>query len=124
MRACIAKVHRATVAEAALNRVGSITVDEAPLGQSGIQPFPYRDITSVSNGRLRQTCVMADPRGRGDICLNGPPVRHFPKGHKIIVLAAGWFEPAQRKDIDPVSVIVEDDANLRTKALRPKRLAH
>jgi aspartate 1-decarboxylase len=64
---------------------------------------------------------MAGPRGGGDICLNGPPARHFQKGDKIIVLAEGWFEPGEMRDIDPVIVIVEDDANLKTKILRPKQ---
>jgi len=124
IRACIAKVHRATVTEADLKRVGSITVDEALLGQSGTQPFRDLNITGISNGALRQTDVMAGPRVRGDLRLYGPPARHFHGGHRIIVLAAGRFEPAERKDIDPVSVNVEDDANLRTQTLRPKRPAH
>ena len=121
IRACIAKIHRATVTEADLNYVGSITIDEDLLEQSGIQPFQYVNITNVANGVFWQTYVMAGPRGRGDICLNGPPARHFQKGDKIIVLAEGWFQPGEMKDIDPVIVIVEDDANRKTSILRPAR---
>jgi aspartate 1-decarboxylase len=121
IRACIAKIHRATVTEADLNYVGSITIDQALLEQSGIRPFQYVNITNVSNGVLWQTYVMAGPRGGGDICLNGPPARHFQKGDKIIVLAEGWFKPEEMKDIDPVIVIVEDDANRKTRILRPAR---
>lgn len=121
IRACIAKIHRATVTEADLNYVGSITIDEALLEQSGIHPFQYVNITNVANGVFWQTYVMAGPRGRGDICLNGPPARHFQKGDKIIVLAEGWFEPAEMRDIDPVIVIVEDDANRKTSIIRPAR---
>jgi len=121
IRACIAKIHRATVTEADLNYVGSITIDQALLEQSGIHPFQYVNITNVSNGVLWQTYVMAGPRGKGDVCLNGPPARHFQKGDKIIVLAEGWFEPGEMKDIDPVVVIVEDDANRRTRIVRPAR---
>ena len=121
IRACIAKIHRATVTEADLNYVGSITIDEALLEQSGIHPFQYVNITNVANGVFWQTYVMAGPRGRGDICLNGPPARHFQKGDKIIVLAEGWFQPEEMKDIDPVIVIVEDDANRKTSILRPAR---
>jgi aspartate 1-decarboxylase len=121
IRACIAKIHRATVTEADLNYVGSITIDVALLEQSGIHPFQYVNITNVSNGVFWQTYVMAGPRGRGDICLNGPPARHFQKGDKIIVLAEGWFEPGEMPGIDPVIVIVEDDANLKTSILRPAR---
>jgi aspartate 1-decarboxylase len=118
IRACIAKIHRATVTEADLNYVGSITIDEALLELSGIRPFQYVNITNVSNGVFWQTYVMAGPRGRGDICLNGPPARHFQKGDKIIILAEGYFEPQEMHDIDPVIVIVEDDANLQTRVIR------
>ncbi len=68
-----------------------------------------------------QTYVMAGPRGRGDICLNGPPARHFQKGDKIIVLAEGWFQPEEMAGIDPVIVIVEDDRNQKTSIIRPAR---
>ena len=121
IRACIAKIHHATVTQADLLYVGSITIDQSLLEQSGIHPFQYVNITNVSNGVLWQTYVMAGPRGGGDICLNGPPARHFQKGDKIIVLAEGWFRPEEMKDIDPVIVIVEDDANRKTRILRPAR---
>ena len=121
IRACIAKIHRATVTEADLNYVGSITIDEALLEQSGIRPFQYVNITNVANGVFWQTYVMAGPRGRGDICLNGPPARHFQKGDRIIVLAEGWFQPEEMADIDPVIVIVEDDRNQKTSIIRPAR---
>jgi aspartate 1-decarboxylase len=118
IRACIAKIHRATVTEADLNYVGSITIDENLLDQSGIRPFQYVNITNVSNGVFWQTYVMAGPRGGGDICLNGPPARHFQRGDKIIILAEGYFEPREMDHIDPVIVIVEDDRNLQTRVIR------
>ncbi len=121
IRACIAKIHRATVTEADLDYVGSITIDEALLEQSGIRPFQYVNITNVANGVFWQTYVMAGPRGRGDICLNGPPARHFQKGDRIIVLAEGWFQPEEMAGIDPVIVIVEDDRNRKTSIIRPAR---
>jgi aspartate 1-decarboxylase len=119
VRACIAKIHRATVTEADLDYVGSITVDEALLEMSGIRPSQYVNITNVANGVFWQTYVMAGPRGRGDICLNGPPARHFQRGDKIIILAEGWFEPAELEGHEPVIVIVEDDQNRRARLLRP-----
>ena len=121
IRACIAKIHRATVTEADLDYVGSITIDEALLEQSGIRPFQYVNVTNVANGVFWQTYVMAGPRGRGDICLNGPPARHFQRGDKIIVLAEGWFQPEEMAGLDPVIVIVEDDRNQKTSIIRPAR---
>jgi aspartate 1-decarboxylase len=122
IRACIAKIHRATVTEADLNYVGSITIDENLLELSGIRPFQYVNITNVSNGTFWQTYVMAGVRGGGDICLNGPPARHFQRGDKVIILAEGYFEPREMDDIDPVIVIVEDDRNLQTRVIRHRSL--
>jgi aspartate 1-decarboxylase len=118
IRACIAKIHRATVTEADLDYVGSITIDEALLEQSGIRPYQYVNITNVSNGVFWQTYVMAGERGRGDICLNGPPARHFQRGDKVIILAEGYFEPAELDGFEPIVVIVEDDRNLSTRILK------
>ncbi len=118
IRACIAKIHRATVTEADLDYVGSITIDVALLEQSGIRPYQYVNITNVSNGVFWQTYVMAGERGRGDICLNGPPARHFQRGDKVIILAEGYFEPRELDGFEPVVVIVEDDRNLKTRILK------
>lgn len=118
IRACIAKIHRATVTEADLDYIGSITIDAALLEQSGIRPYQYVNITNVSNGVFWQTYVMAGERGRGDICLNGPPARHFQRGDKVIILAEGYFEPAELDGFEPVVVIVEDDRNLETRILK------
>jgi aspartate 1-decarboxylase len=103
------------VTEADLNYVGSITIDQKLLDKSGIQPFQYVNITNVSNGTFWQTYVMPGKRGKGDICLNGPPARHFQKGDKIIILAEAWLEPDQLKDLDPIVVIVKDKRNLVTE---------
>ena len=118
LRVCIAKIHRATVTEADLNYVGSITIDPELLDLSGIRPFQYVNITNLSNGVFWQTYVMAGERGQGQICLNGPPARHFQKGDKIIILAEAMVEPEELDRIDPVVVLVEDDANRRTTVIR------
>src|ERR1700748_474096 len=73
IRACMAKIHRATVTEADLNYVGSITIDEALLEASGMLPYQYVNITNVSNAVFWQTYIMAGKKGSGVICLNGPP---------------------------------------------------
>jgi aspartate 1-decarboxylase len=51
---------------------------------------------------------MAGERGRGDICLNGPPARHFQKRDKIIILAEVWLDPAELKNLESVVVFVDD----------------
>ena len=123
IRVCMAKIHRATVTEADLNYVGSITIDEDLLDATGMKPFQYVNITNVSNGVFWQTYVMAGKRGNGDICLNGPPARHFQKGDKVIILAEAWLEPKEMKDMDPVVVFV-DDKNKITEVKKHHAVAH
>ena len=117
----MAKIHRATVTQADLNYVGSITIDEELLEKSGIRPFQYVNITNVSNGIFWQTYVMAGKRGQGDVCLNGPPARHFQPGDKIIVLAEAWLEPSELNDLNPVVVFV-DDHNKIMKVVKHKAI--
>lgn len=105
---CASKIHRATVTEADLNYVGSITIDEDLLDASGIKPFQYVNITNVSNGIFWQTYAMAGPRGKGDICLNGPPARHFQPNDKVIILAEAWVTPEEHKSIVPIVVFVDE----------------
>jgi aspartate 1-decarboxylase len=51
---------------------------------------------------------MFGPRGKGDICLNGPPARLFQPGDKIIILAQGWITPEEHATLDPIVVFVDD----------------
>ena len=122
IRMCMSKIHRATVTEADLNYVGSITVDEELLEASGIRAFQYVNITNLSNGVFWQTYALAGPRGSGEVCLNGPPARHFQTGDKIIVLAEAWVDPTEMQDLDPVVVFV-DDRNHITEIKRHRDIA-
>ncbi len=108
LRLCTAKIHRATVTQADMHYIGSITLDQELLDASGIRPFQYVNITNLSNGVFWQTYVLAGERGRGDVCLNGPPARHFHPDDIIIILAEALVEPAEIKDIHPVVVFVDE----------------
>jgi aspartate 1-decarboxylase len=119
IRVCMAKIHRATVTQAELNYVGSITIDEDLLEASGMQPFQYVNITNLSNGTYWQTYVIAGPRGKGDICLNGSPARHFHPDDKVIILAEAWIQPEELKALDPIVVFV-DDKNKITEVKKHK----
>lgn len=105
---CTSKIHRATVTEADLNYVGSITIDPDILEAANVRPFQIVQITNCSNGVLWRTYAMEGERGKGDICLNGPPARHFQVGDKVIILAEAWVEPEEMKDIEPVVVFVDE----------------
>ena len=121
IRACAAKIHRATVTEADLNYIGSITIDEALLEASGMKPFQYVNITNLRNGAFWQTYIIPGPRGNGDICLNGPPAHHFQRGDLVIILAEVWLEERELKDLDPTVVFV-DGNNQITEIRRHKAI--
>jgi aspartate 1-decarboxylase len=121
--ACKAKIHRATVTQAELDYVGSITIDEALLEASGIQPFQYLNITNKSNGKLWRTYAMAGKRDSGVICLNGPPARIFQPGDIIIILAEVFIEPREFETLDPIVVFV-DGQNKITEVKRHRLIRH
>jgi aspartate 1-decarboxylase len=117
IRVCVAKIHRATVTEADLNYVGSITIDKELLEKSGIHPYQMVNINNLSNGASWQTYAMAGDRGSGIICLNGPPARHFHPGDKVIIMAEAFAEVSELKGMELVIVHV-DERNAITEVCR------
>lgn len=81
------KIHRATVTQAELNYVGSITVDMDLLDQAGIREYQKVDIVDIDNGQRFATYTIAGERGSGVICLNGAAARCVQVGDKVIIMA-------------------------------------
>ena len=81
------KIHRATVTQAALDYVGSITVDEALLEAAGILEYQKVQIVDVNNGNRFETYTICGERNSGVICLNGAAARCVSTGDKIIIMA-------------------------------------
>ena len=103
------KIHRATVTEADLNYVGSITVDENLLDKSGITEYQKVQIVNINNGERFETYTIAGERGSGIICLNGAAARCVQKGDKIIIMAYADMTPEEAKEHSPVVLFVDDD---------------
>src|SRR3989344_4894402 len=101
---CIAKLHRATVTDADLDYVGSITIDELLITAAGLVPGQMVTINNVSNAVSWRTYIVKGKKGKGEIILNGPPARLFQKGDKVIVLAEGWGSAGEAKKISPTLV--------------------
>lgn len=104
---CKAKIHRATVTEANLNYVGSITIDADLLAPTGLLPYEQVTITNLSTGAFWQTYIIPGPRSGGDICLNGPPARHFQPQDLVIILSYAQFSEEELEDFQPVIVFVD-----------------
>lgn len=103
------KIHRATVVQAELDYVGSITVDEDLLDASGILEYEKVQIVDINNGERFETYTIAGERGSGMICLNGAAARCVQKGDKIIIMCYCQMEPSEVKDNPPKVVFVDDD---------------
>lgn len=104
------KIHRATVIQAELDYVGSITVDEELLEAAGILEYEKVQIVDVNNGSRFETYTICGERGSGMICLNGAAARCVSTGDKIIIMAYGQYDPEKAKNHKP-SVVFVDEKN-------------
>ena len=103
------KLHRATVTEADLNYVGSITVDRDLLEAAGIYEYEKVSIVDINNGNRFETYTIAGEPGSGIICLNGAAARCVQTGDKIIIMAYAELEDEELADHKPKVVFLEDD---------------
>ena len=100
------KIHRATVTEANLNYVGSITIDSSLMKAAGIFEYEKVQIVDVNNGSRFETYTISGQRGSGMICLNGAAARCVSTGDKIIIMAYGQYTPDEAKEHKPAVVFV------------------
>lgn len=109
-----AKIHRATVTQAELDYVGSITVDMDLLEQAGILEYEKVQIVDVNNGSRFETYTIAGERGSGVMCLNGAAARMVQTGDKIILMAYVQVTPEEASELRP-TVLFVDEKNKVTK---------
>lgn len=106
------KIHRATVTDANLNYVGSITIDEELMDAAKIKEWQKVEILNINNGERFQTYVIKGRAGSKEICLNGAAARKAQKGDKVIIVSYGYFEPAEADGFKPAIVLLDDDNNI------------
>ena len=109
-----AKIHRATVTQAELDYVGSITVDMDLLEQAGILEYEKVQIVDVNNGSRFESYTIAGERGSGVMCLNGAAARMVQTGDKIILMAYAQVTPEEASELRP-TVLFVDEKNKVTK---------
>ena len=105
------KIHRATVTEANLNYVGSITIDSSLMEAADLLEHEQVHIVNVDNGARFETYVIEGASGSGTICLNGAAARLVQPGDKVIIISYGHYEPSEYEA--PVVVHV-DESNRQT----------
>lgn len=103
------KIHRATVTDANLNYVGSITIDEHLLDAANIKAGQKVEILDVNNGERFQTYVIKGEAHSGQICLNGAAARKVQPGDKVIIVTYAYFTPEEANNFEPTIVIVDEN---------------
>lgn len=110
------KIHRATVTQAELDYVGSITVDVELLEKAGIFEYEKVQIVDVNNGARFETYTIAGEPGSGMICLNGAAARMVQVKDHIIIMAYCEMTPEEAKEHKPYVVFVDDNNKINSVA--------
>ena len=105
------KIHRATVTDADLNYVGSITIDRGLMEAADLLEYEHVHVVNINNGARFETYVIEGERDSGTICLNGAAARLAQPGDKVIVISYAVYDEAELQGHEPKIVLV-DDANV------------
>jgi aspartate 1-decarboxylase len=106
---CKSKIHRATITDANLEYVGSITIDADLIRRADLVPFEKVQVANISNGERFETYVIEGEAGSGIIGLNGAAARKGSIGDLIIIIAYGHIEKEKAKSFKPAIVHVDKD---------------
>ncbi|MGE5557736.1 MAG: aspartate 1-decarboxylase [Bacillota bacterium] len=104
---CRAKIHRATVTDANLNYVGSVTIDEDLLKAADIIPYEQVQVANINNGARFETYAIPGPSGSGMVCVNGAAARLAHPGDLVIIITYGWMEDGEAQKWRPKVVHVD-----------------
>lgn len=103
------KIHRATVTDANLEYVGSITIAEDLMLAANIREWQKVEILNINNGERFQTYVIKGESGTGTICINGAAARKAQKGDKVIIVSYAQFEQKEIENFKPTIVLIDDN---------------
>jgi aspartate 1-decarboxylase len=112
------KIHRATVTDANLNYVGSITVDRDLMKAADLLEWEQVAIVDIDNGNRFETYVIPGDAGSGAMCLNGAAARLVHPGDRIIVISYADYDEAELANFEPRIVHVD-----RTNTIISEELA-
>ncbi len=101
------KIHRATVTQADLHYVGSVTIDESLLDAADLLPGEQVDLVDVTSGARLTTYTIAGERGAGVIGINGAAARLVAKGDVVIIISYGLVDDSEARRLKPRIVHVD-----------------
>lgn len=107
------KIHRATVTQADLNYVGSITIDQDLLDEVGMLANEKVHVVNNNNGARFETYIIAGERGSGVICVNGAAARLVQKGDIVIILTYGYVMDENARGHKPTVAIMNENNTIR-----------
>ena len=107
------KIHRATITQAELNYVGSITIDRELMEAAELFEYEQVHIVNVNSGSRIETYVIAGEPGSGVICLNGAAARSGQTGDPVIIMAYAFFTEEEAAKYKPVVVIADENNKAR-----------
>ncbi len=110
-----AKIHRATITQAEVDYVGSITIDRNLLDASGIVVGECVLVADLTDGARFETYVIEGEAGSGTICINGAAARLVDVGDRAIVMAFGYVTPEEATKVRPTVILVDDDNRVTKK---------
>lgn len=106
------KIHRATVSDANLNYVGSITIDKELIEAANLLVGQKVEVVNINNGERFTTYVIEGEKGKKDICLNGAAARKAHVGDAIIIMAYAHVTPEEASKFKPTVVLVDETNTL------------
>lgn len=107
------KIHRATVTDANLEYVGSITIAEDLMQAAKLQEGQKVEILDINNGERFQTYVIKGEAKSGIICINGAAARKVQKGDKVIIVAYAQMTLEEKENFIPTIVQVDDNNKIK-----------
>lgn len=107
------KIHRATVSDANLNYVGSITIDKELIKAAKLVVGQKVEIVNINNGERFSTYVIEGKKGKRDMCLNGAAARKAEIGDRIIVISYASMSEKERKKFKPRVVLVDKKNSIK-----------
>lgn len=106
------KIHRATVTEANLDYIGSITLDPDLMEAAGILPYEQVAVLDVTNGARLETYTIIGRRGSREVCINGAAAHLVNKGDLVIIVAYQQLNEAEARAVAPREVHVDAENNI------------
>ena len=102
------KIHRATVTDANLDYIGSITLDETLMNAAGLHEYEKVHVLNISNGSRLETYVIKGVADSGEVCINGAAAHLVSKGDLVIIAAYCTLDIVDINDFSPAIVHVNE----------------